>query len=125
MGTTPDGLARFTPNKGTFDVLFECSGAAPALTAGIHAMRPRGVVMQLGMGGDMTLPMQAITVKELCLRGSFRFHEEFFTGVSLMQKGLIDVKPYITHTVPLAQAEDAVRLASDRTQAIKAQIAFS
>ena len=125
MGTTPDGLARFTPNKGTFDVLFECSGAAPALTAGIHAMRPRGVVMQLGMGGDMTLPMQAITVKELCLRGSFRFHEEFFTGVSLMQKGLIDVKPYITHTVPLAQAEDAFRLASDRTQAIKAQIAFS
>ena len=125
MGSTPDGLARFTPNKGTFDVLFECSGAAPALTAGIHAMRPRGVVMQLGMGGDMTLPMQAITVKELSLRGSFRFHEEFFTGVSLMQKGLIDVKPYITHTVPLAQAEDAFRLASDRTQAIKAQIAFS
>ena len=125
MATTPDGLARFTLNKGTFDVLFECSGAAPALTAGIHAMRPRGVVMQLGMGGDMTLPMQAITVKELSLRGSFRFHDTFFTGVSLMQKRLIDVKPYITHTVPLAQAEDAFKLASDRGQTIKAQIAFN
>lgn len=124
MATTPDGLARFTPNKGTFDVLYECSGAAPALSAGIHAMRPRGIVLQLGMGGDMTLPMQAITVKELDLRGSFRFHDEFATGVSLMQKGLIDVKPYITHTVPLAEAEMAFTLASDRTQAIKAQIAF-
>ena len=124
MATSPDGLARFTPNKGSFDVLYECSGAAPALTAGIHAMRPRGIVLQLGMGGDMTLPMQAITVKELDLRGSFRFHGEFATGVSLMQKGLIDVKPYITHTVPLAEAEAAFTLASDRTQAIKVQIAF-
>ncbi len=124
MATTPDGLARFTPNKGSFDVHYECSGAAPALTAGIHAMRPRGIVLQLGMGGDMTLPMQAITVKELDLRGSFRFHGEFATGVSLMQKGLIDVKPYITHTVPLAEAEAAFTLASDRTQAIKVQIAF-
>ena len=124
MATTPDGLARFTPNKGSFDVLYECSGAAPALTAGIHAMRPRGTLLQLGMGGDMSLPMQAITVKELDLRGSFRFHDEFATGVSLMQKGLIDVKPYITHTVSLEDAETAFTLASDRTQAIKAQIAF-
>ncbi len=56
------------------------------------AMRPRGVIIQLGLGGDMSLPMMAITSKELELRGSFRFHEEFATGVSLMQKGLIDVK---------------------------------
>ncbi len=124
MGTTPDGLTRFAANKGTFDVLYECSGAAPALVAAIPAMRPQGVILQLGMGGDMVLPVQAITVRELELRGSFRFHDEFFTGVSLMQKGLIDVKPFITHTVGLDQAETAFQLASDRTQAIKAQIAF-
>ena len=124
MGTTPDGLTRFAANKGTFNVLYECSGAAPALIAAIPAMRPQGVILQLGMGGDMVLPVQAITVRELELRGSFRFHDEFFTGVSLMQKGLINVKPFITHTVGLDQAETAFQLASDRTQAIKAQIAF-
>lgn len=124
MATTPDGLTPFQANKGTFDVLYECSGAAPALTAAIPALRPRGIILQLGMGGDMTLPVQAITAKELELRGSFRFHDEFFTGVSLMQKRLIDVKPYITHTVPLAEAEAAFSLASDRTKAIKVQIAF-
>ncbi len=125
MATDPDGLAGFAADKGTFDVLYECSGAAPALSAGIAAMRPRGVVLQLGLGGDMSVPMMAITAKELDLRGSFRFHAEFATGVSLMQKGLIDVKPLVTHTVPLADAEAAFRLASDRTQAIKAQIDFS
>lgn len=125
MSQETEGLARFSAEKGTFDVLYECSGAAPALAAGIAALRPRGIIAQLGLGGDMTLPMMAITAKELELRGCFRFHEEFFTGVSLMQKGLIDVSPLITHTVPLAEAERAFRLAGDRSQTMKAQISFS
>lgn len=125
MGTDPDGLAPWTVDKGQFDILFECSGAAPALAAAIPAMRPGGVILQLGLGGDMTLPVQALTAKELELRGSFRFHEEFFTAVELMQSGRIDVAPLITHTVPLDKAEEGFRLASDRTRAMKAQIAFS
>lgn len=122
---TPDGLAPYSTNKGTFDILFECSGAAPALIAAIAAMRPGGTMMQLGLGGDMTLPVQAMTAKELSLRGSFRFHEEFATGVSLMQKGLIDVKPLITQTFPLDQALAAFQTAGDRSRALKAQIRFS
>ncbi len=123
--TTPDALAPYTANKGYFDVLYECSGAAPALAAAIPCLRPRGTILQLGLGGDMTLPMMAITAKELDLRGSFRFHPEFATGVKLMQSGLINVKPLITHTVPLADAETAFKLASDRALAMKAQITFS
>lgn len=123
-GKQRDGLDRFRAQKGSFDVLYECSGAAPALAAAIHTMRPRGTIVQLGLGGDMTLPVQTLTAKELSLIGSFRFHEEFFTGVSLMQKGLIDVKPLITHTVGLEAAVSGFDLASDRSQAMKVQIAF-
>ncbi len=118
-------MAAFAEGKGSFDVLIECSGAAPALTAGISALHPRGVIVQLGLGGDMTLPVQAMTAKELELRGSFRFHEEFHTGVSLMRKGLVDVKPFITHTLPLQDSRTAFEIAGDRTRAIKAQIAFA
>jgi L-idonate 5-dehydrogenase len=123
--TTPDALTGYGADKGYFDVLYECSGAASALAAGIAALRPRGVILQLGLGGDMSLPMMAITAKELDLRGSFRFHAEFGTGVGLMQKRLIDVSPLITHTVALDHAIDAFRAASDRSQAMKAQIVFS
>jgi L-idonate 5-dehydrogenase len=121
----PDALSAYNSDKGHFDVLYECTGVAAALASGIAALRPRGVILQLGLGGDMTLPMMAITAKELDLRGSFRFHSEFATGVSLMRNRLIDVRPLITQTVPLAQAEDAFRLASDRSQAMKAQIQFA
>lgn len=117
-----DAMAGFSADKGYFDIHLECSGAPAALASGIHALRPKGIVVQLGMGGDMTLPVQAITVKELSLKGSFRFHEEFATAVRLMQGGLIDVKPLITHTMPIEQAQAAFYLASDREQAMKVQI---
>ncbi|MFT7058335.1 MAG: L-idonate 5-dehydrogenase [Pseudorhodobacter sp.] len=118
-------LAQYAQAKGTFDVLFECSGAAPALVGAIPVLRPAATIMQLGLGGDMTLPVQAMTAKELSLKGSFRFHEEFHTGVSLMQKGLIDVKPYITQIFALDQAVEAFETAGDRSKAMKAQIRFS
>ncbi|MEM8554600.1 MAG: L-idonate 5-dehydrogenase [Pseudomonadota bacterium] len=124
VAETPDAMDVFTANKGHFDVLFECSGVAAALTSAVPAMRPQGVIVQLGLGGDMVLPVQAMTAKELTFRGSFRFHWEFHQGVELMRKGLIDTKPLITHTLPLAKAVEAFDLAGDRSQAIKAQIAF-
>ena len=111
--------------KGAFDILFECSGSPQALAAGIAAVRPRGIVMQLGLGGDMSIPMQMLTAKELDLRGSFRFHEEFALAVALMQNGTIDVKPLISHTVALDDAQAGFELAGDRSQAMKTQIAFS
>ncbi|KIT15153.1 L-idonate 5-dehydrogenase [Jannaschia aquimarina] len=119
-----EGLDAYAGGKGRFDVLFECSGAEPALRAAIPAMRPRGVVVQLGLGGDMNVPLQAMTAKELSLRGSFRFHEEFATGVSLMRKGLIDVRPYVTATYGMADAAAAFAAAGDRAAGIKTQIAF-
>ncbi|TRW99194.1 L-idonate 5-dehydrogenase [Paracoccus sp. M683] len=122
--TDPDALAEYRAGKGYFDILFECSGAAPALAGAIPAMRPRSVIMQLGLGGDMTLPMQAMTAKEIDLRGSFRFHEEFAMAVRLMQQGRADVQPLISHTLPLAEAVAGFQLASDRSQAMKVQIAF-
>ena len=124
-GRDAAALSAYGADKGHFDVLYECTGVAAALTGGIAALRPRGVILQLGLGGDMVLPMMAITAKELELRGSFRFHAEFGVGVAMMRKGLVDVKPLITQSVALDRAEEAFRLASDRGVAMKAQIVFS
>lgn len=123
-GEIPDGLKSYEADKGRFDILYECSGSAAALQGAIPALRPRGVIVQLGLGGDMSLPMMAITSKELELRGSFRFHEEFPLAVELMQKKLIDVRPLITQEVDFDQADSAFKTASDRRLAMKVQIVF-
>ena len=120
----PETLAAYAADKGHFDALFEASGAEAALRSGIEVVRPRGVIMQLGLGGDMKIPINLITAKELELRGTFRFHEEFALALEFMGKGLIDVKPLITATAPLEKARDAFELAGDRSQSMKVQIAF-
>lgn len=125
MAENAADLTAYAKDKGTFELLFECSGAAAALIGAVPVLRPNGTILQLGLGGDMTLPVQAMTAKELSLKGSFRFHEEFSTGVSLMQKRLIDVKPLITQTFPLDRALEAFQTAGDRSRAMKVQIAFS
>ena len=125
VATEPDALSPLAEDKGTFDVQFECSGVAAALATGVQVIRPRGVIVQIGLGGDMTVPMMALTAKEITLKGSFRFHEEFETAVTLMAAGLIDVSPLITHTRPLSEAKDAFETASDRSRAMKVQIDFA
>jgi len=117
-------LEKYTTGKGYFDVMYECSGSVHALTSGIAALKPRGIAMQLGLGGDMTLPMMQLTAKEIDLRGSFRFHPEFRTAVELMANGLVDVKPLITHSIALENAVDAFTIANERNEAMKTQITF-
>jgi L-idonate 5-dehydrogenase len=124
VASSPDALAPYSADKGTFDVLLEASGNQAALRSALDVVRPGGVVVQVGLGGDMTLPINLIVAKELQLRGTFRFNSEFQLAVELMGKGLIDVKPLLTATVPFEQAVEAFELASDRSQAVKVQLAF-
>lgn len=121
----PDALAEFAADKGTFDVLFEASGNQAALVGALDAVRPGATIVQVGLGGDVTLPMNKLVAKELSLKGTFRFHQEFGVAVALMNKGLIDVAPLITQTLPVKQAKEAFDLAGDRSKAMKVQLAFA
>jgi L-idonate 5-dehydrogenase len=119
-----DALAPYRANKGTFDVLFEASGNEAALRGALETVRCGGIVVQLGLGGDMKLPINVIVTKELQLRGTFRFDEEFRLAVDLMGAGAVDVNPLLTETLPFERATEAFELASDRSRAMKVQLAF-
>ena len=125
IAAQPDALKGFSQDMGTFDVVFEASGREAALVGALDAIRPGGRIVQVGIGGDMKLPMTQIVAKEISIRGTFRFHEEFGTAVDMMNKGLIDVSPLISQTLPFRQAQAAFDLASDRSKAMKVQLAFS
>ena len=124
LSSTPDGLAPFAVNKGVFDVMFEASGNDKALRSGLDVVTPRGVIVSIGLGGDATLPLNQLVGKELELRGTFRFHEEFAVSVRFLNEGLIDGRPVISHVIDFDQAMHAFELACDKTQAMKVQINF-
>jgi len=121
----PDALSKYTVDKGHFDVLFEASGNERALRSAFDVLRPRGVIVQVGLGnGEMSIPINTIVAKEFDLRGTFRFHEEFETAVALINKGLVDLKPLISATLPYRDAGRAFALAADRSQAMKVLLSF-
>ncbi len=120
-----DWVQRYSADKGTFDVMLECSGNERALRDGLEVMRPRGVVVQLGLGGDVSIPQNMVVAKELSICGSFRFHAEFALAVRLINEGRVDLSPVITHSFPMTQAREAFELASDRKRAMKVLIDFA
>nr|WP_256476416.1 L-idonate 5-dehydrogenase [Siccirubricoccus soli] len=120
----PEALAPYGLEKGHFDVVFEASGSGAALAAAIQAARPQAVVVQLGLGGDVPLALSALVAKEITLRGTFRFHEEFALAVEALARGWIDPLPLLSATLPVGEAVEAFELAGDRARAMKVQLAF-
>ena len=105
--------------------MFEASGSDKALRTGLDVMAPRGVVVIVGLGGDVTVPMNLLVAKELDVRGTFRFHQEFAVAVRFLNQRLIDGRPVITHTLQFDQAMDAFKLAGDKGRALKVLIDFN
>lgn len=120
-----NALTAYEVDKGQFDVAFECSAAEAALRTAIATVHPRGLIVQVGVTGDMTLPLNALVGKELHIVGSQRFDEEFAEAVSLIAQRRIDVRPIISHIFDVDDAVAAFEQAGDRQAACKVQLRFS
>jgi L-idonate 5-dehydrogenase len=119
-----DQLSAYSANKGYFDVQFEASGNQSAVRSGLEVLRPRSTVVQLGLGGDVSIPQNMVVAKEIEMKGTFRFHEEFGLAVDFINKGRVNLKPLLTGTFPLKEAVTAFETAADRTKSMKVQLAF-
>ncbi|MDP3414679.1 L-idonate 5-dehydrogenase [Falsiroseomonas sp.] len=120
----PEALAPYGADKGSFDVVFECAGSGLALAGAIAAARPGATIVQVGIGGDASVPLNTLVAKEITLRGTFRFHEEFALAVDALARGAIDPMKLLTEVVPMEDAVAAFDLAADRTRAMKVQLAL-
>ncbi len=124
VATQASALDARKVNKGSFDVMIEASGNESALRTGLEVLRPRSILLQLGLGGDISIPQNLIVSKEIEIRGSFRFHEEFALAVDLINRKRVDLKPLLTDVLPMTEAVKAFERAGDRSSAMKVQIAF-
>ena len=124
VATNANAVTPFKANKGYFDIMIEASGNEAALHMGLEVLKPRSTLVQLGLGGNIALPQNMIVSKEIEIKGSFRFHEEFALAVDLINNRRVDLKPLLTEVMPLSQAKQAFDLAGDRSRAMKVQIAF-
>jgi len=117
-------LEAFAKDGGRFDVAIEVSGNSRALENCIDATKPGGRIVQVGLlaAGNSGTPVNKITVKELELVGTFRFHEEFQWAVDALVAGRIDVQPILSGEFTFSEAISAFELASDRRKAMKVSL---
>jgi L-idonate 5-dehydrogenase len=120
----PEAIEPYAEDKGYFDVVFECSAAQAAMANIFKLVRPRGIIVQVGVTGELTVPLSALVGKEVRWIGSHRFHPEYKVAVSLISEGVIDVSPIVTDIYPMEEALKALAAATDRSRSVKVQLAF-
>lgn len=110
-----------------FDVIFEASGAKPALRQAFDLVKPGGTIVQIGTLGteDIGLPANQVMVKEINFIGSFRYGNIFDEAISLVASKRISLDPFITGVLPLAEVTKAMQLASDKMHALKVQLTIA
>jgi L-iditol 2-dehydrogenase len=91
------------------DAFVDCSGAPPAVAAGIPVVRGGGAVVLVGMGGDeMTLPVSLVQTRELSLTGTFRYANTWPAAIALAANGDVDLDTLVTGHVDLEHAEESL-----------------
>ncbi len=108
-----------------FDVVFECSGASPAITTAGVAVRRRGTVVQVGMVPNDPRPvgLAPIISKEAQLLGTFRFRDEIDDAVALLD-AQPEIERVVTHERSLDEAVAAFDLAKDSRESSKVVVAL-
>jgi L-idonate 5-dehydrogenase len=110
-----------------FDVIFEASGAPPALRQAFGLVRPGGTIVQIGTLGteDVPLPVNQLMVREINLVGSFRYGNVFGEAIRLVAAGRVDLAPLISASFPLEELPQAMRRAFAKDEVIKIQLQLS
>src|SRR5215203_3255072 len=110
--------------KDGFDVIFEASGASPALRQAFNLVKPGGTIVQIGtlITEKIPLPANKVMVKEINFIGSFRYGNVFDEAIRLVASGRINLQSFITGILPLNDFDKAMHMAADKMNALKVQV---
>ena len=87
----------------TFDVIYETSGVSTALDKVIRLAAPLGKIVVLSLPGkDHAIPIDMVVRKELVIRGSLIYTDEFPEALKILQSGKVKTGPLATGRVTLS-----------------------
>ena len=86
-------------NEKVFDVVVDAVGINPTRDLSLQVIKPGGVMMHVGLGGDKgEINMRQVTLEEISILGTYAYrHSDFEKSVSLLENYFnIDEMPWIT-----------------------------
>jgi threonine dehydrogenase-like Zn-dependent dehydrogenase len=84
--------------------VFECSGSAAATSTALKLLAPGGILVVVGAGPDPGLDSATILLKEITVRGSYIYTDEFDRAIELLATQQITVADLTTVVSPLPDA---------------------
>ncbi len=98
------------------DVVIEAAGSVPTAQLSTRLVRRGGRVVWVGLPGQAQVPINVLEVvdKEVDILGVFRYANTYPEAIQLVTAGLVDVKPMITHHLPLDSTTEALELMHTR-----------
>ncbi|XP_076249409.1 sorbitol dehydrogenase [Calliopsis andreniformis] len=106
------------------DKTIDASGAQSSIRTAILATKSGGMVVLVGMGApEVKLPLINALVREVDIRGVFRYANDYADALDLLASNKIDVKPLITHNYKLEETVQAFETSkSGKDDVIKVMI---
>ncbi|MCI0394158.1 MAG: alcohol dehydrogenase catalytic domain-containing protein [Chloroflexi bacterium] len=114
-------VRELTDGRGA-DVVFEAAGSETAIQLAFDLARRGGTVALAGIvGGQRQIPLESdiFCLKNLHVHGVFSYTSSLFAqSLRLIENGLLDVRPLLTHTFPLAEYSYAFDLLRSRREPV-------
>lgn len=107
-----------------FDIVIDVTGVPAVLQDGFNYVRPMGKVMVFGVcpvSSTISISPFQVYNKDLTILGSMAINYTFDPAIALLDAGAVDVRPLLTHSLPLEDFSRALSLAGSR-EAMKVQI---
>jgi (R,R)-butanediol dehydrogenase/meso-butanediol dehydrogenase/diacetyl reductase len=105
------------------DVVIDCAGAAPAFAEGLKSVRHGGTIAMTAMyNSKIEVNPSRWVEKELTIKGSFAYNDEFPMVIEAIENGDIDPSVFVSHTFALEDFERAFRTQLDRGVSLKVMV---
>jgi 2-desacetyl-2-hydroxyethyl bacteriochlorophyllide A dehydrogenase len=102
------------------DVVVECAGARASLSEGLRAVRAGGTLTIAAVfGRKVEVPIDRVTEKELTLRGSFAYRDEFPAVIAALAAGDVEPRAFVSHRFMLDDVSAAFRTQLDKDASLK------
>jgi 2-desacetyl-2-hydroxyethyl bacteriochlorophyllide A dehydrogenase len=104
--------------EGGLDLVVETAGSVAAVDLATQLVRPGGRVALLGIAGAgkmLELPADRIMFADMDVIGSCSYPTSSWSSVvRLLERGLVDLEPIVTHRFPAARFEEAFAALDER-----------
>lgn len=110
------GLLRNSLSGRGADVVFEVAGSVAAVETAMHAARPGGRVVLVGIPDDdrTTFTASVARRKGLTIAIARRMKDVYPRAIDLVQRKIVDAAAVVTHRFPLGGVHDAFQAAAAR-----------